>query len=289
MMRAKCLLVACCVLGVAVTAGSQQVDSTHIFPGAARLPGQPPSQWVSDVTVNNLQPEPIIVGMLFLPERTEHGLFDILIPQNQRFTLGPRETRRFEDVLQTVFGVDQGKGLVLVTAEPELLQLPPAGEDVLIVASMRTYDVSSPLGTYGQSIPANNFILNTSELPSFITGAVNDGDYRSNLGIINISLETVTVHYRIFSSTAIVATGSRQLRSLENKQWSFNQLGVGAVDGPLTVDLWFDPEDVRDWCLDMTEGGTGFAAYVSKVDSRTQDAEYLWAASAWVQDMDCPD
>jgi len=227
------------------------------------------------------------VGFLYLPERTEHGFLDLVIPENQRFTLGPRETRLFQDVLQTIFDVDGDKGMVLVTCEREMLQLPPGDDDLYIVASMRTYDVSSPQGTYGQSIPSNNFILNTSGQPSFITGAVNNSDFRTNLGLINVSLEEVRIHFRIFSATAIVAEGSRVLRSLENKQFSFTQLGVGNVQGALTVDLWLDPDDVRDPCVDMMEGGTSFAAFASKVDSRTQDAEFLWASSAWVAEVEC--
>lgn len=286
-MRTKVLVLAGCVLLLPMVVSAQQVESTHIFPGAARLAGQPPSQWVSDITVNNLQSFDIVVGFLFLPERTQHAFQDLFIPPGQRFTLGPRETRMFQDVLQTVFNIDNQKGLVLVTCEPEMLQLPPAADELHIVASMRTYDVSSPQGTYGQSIPSNNFILNTSGQQSFLTGAVNDDDFRTNLGLANVSLDGVRIHYRIFSATAIVAQGFRDLRSLENKQWSFSQLGVGNVQGPLTVDLWLDPDDVRDPCVDMMEGGTGFAAYASKVDSRTQDAEFFWAASAWVSEVEC--
>jgi hypothetical protein len=177
--------------------------------------------------------------------------------------------------------------MVLVTCEREMLQLPPGDDDLYIAASMRTYDVSSPQGTYGQSIPSNNFILNTSGQQSFITGAVNDSEFRSNLGLANVSLAEVRIHYRILSATAIVAEGSRVLRSLENKQFSFAQLGVGVVEGALTVDLWLDPDDVRDPCVEMMEGGTGFAAFVSKVDSRTQDAEFFWAASHWVTAVEC--
>jgi len=286
-MRMNVLIVVGCMLWFSVVADAQQVESTHIFPGAARLAGQPPSQWVSDISVNNLHADEIVVGFLYLPERTEHGFLDLVIPENQRFTLGPRETRLFQDVLQTIFDVDGDKGMVLVTCEREMLQLPPGDDDLYIVASMRTYDVSSPQGTYGQSIPSNNFILNTSGQPSFITGAVNNSDFRTNLGLINVSLEEVRIHFRIFSATAIVAEGSRVLRSLENKQFSFTQLGVGNVQGALTVDLWLDPDDVRDPCVDMMEGGTSFAAFASKVDSRTQDAEFLWASSAWVAEVEC--
>lgn len=286
-MRARVFCALCCLLCVPFFAGAQQVDSTHLFLGAARLPGQPPSLWVSDIAVNNLQDEPIEIGLMFFPERTEHGIDDIVVPAGTRFTLGPRETRLFEDVLGTVFGVQDDKGVVVVTSEAEILGYPASDDDVFTVATMRTYDVSSPQGTYGQTILANAITANSSDRPSFVTGALNDGDFRSNLGILNESLQEVRVYYRVLSASAVVAEGVKTLRSLEFRQWSFDSLGVGTVDGPLTVDLWLHPEDVRPWCLDMFDGGTSFIAYVSKVDSSTQDAEFIYAAPAWVNEIEC--
>ncbi len=288
-MRVRRLSVILILFCAPVMAFAQQVDDTHLFPGAARLPGQPPSQWVSDLTVNNLQDFEVIVGLLFFPERTAHGIEDIVIPPAQRFTLGPRETRVFGDVLGTVMGLENAKGLLLVTCNPDILLIdPPGDDDLAIVATMRTYDVSSPVGTYGQTIPANFIVVNSSEQPSFITGAVNDGDFRSNLGIFNQSLEEVTIHFRIMrTGGAIVAQGTKTLGSLWIQQWSFNSLGVGSVQGPLTVDLWLDPEDVGSPCMDLVQGGVAFLAYVSKVDSRTQDAEFIYAAPAWVAEFEC--
>ncbi|RLB37128.1 MAG: hypothetical protein DRH30_13715 [Deltaproteobacteria bacterium] len=269
---------------------AQEIDNSHLFPGVARLPGQPPSQWVSDVTVNNLHGFEIEIGFMFFAERTEHGIDDFVFPPEHRFQLAPRETRLFEDVLATVFGLDNAKGALLVTCSREMLEPdPPPGEDDLyILATMRTYDVSSPLGTYGQTIPANNFIINSSGEQSFITGALNSGLFRSNLGIINLSLDEVTFHYRIMKPVStIVAQGTKTLASLWVQQWSFNSLGVGTVNGPLTVDLWIDPDDVKPRCLDTFDGGAGFLAYVSKVDSRTQDAEFMYAAPAFVAEREC--
>lgn len=288
-MGAVRLMVVFFLVCVPLAVDAQEVDDTHLFPGAARLAGQPPSQWVSDVTVNNLHDFEVEVGFLFLPERTEHGVDDLVFLPEHRFLLAARETRGFNDVLGTVFGIDSGKGALLVTCNPELLQTdPPGDDDLFILATMRTYDVSSPLGTYGQTIPANNFVINTSGLRSFITGALNNAIFRSNLGIFNQSLIEVTIHYRIMGpGPSIIAQGTKNLASLSVQQWSFNSLGVGTVDGPLTVDLWLDPDDVREWCLELFDGGTSFIAYVSKVDSRTQDAEYMYAAPAFVAEREC--
>jgi hypothetical protein len=288
-MHARVSFVLSCALCLALTAGAQVISDVHFFPGAARLAGEPPSQWVSDVSVANLMETPVEIGFLFLPEKTEHGMFDIVFEEEYRYQLEPRETRLFQDVLGTVYGFTRDiKGGLLVTCDPEMLGGSPSEEDINILATMRTYDVSSPVGTYGQTIAATEYHDNSYRTPSFITGARNDDRFRSNLGIVNYSLEEVTVHYRVLDSSAnVLAEGSKTLRSLSLNQWSFNRLGVGTVEGPLTVDLWLDEDDIRDPCMDAFEGGTAFMAYVSKVDADTQDAEFMYAAPSEVRTLNC--
>jgi hypothetical protein len=287
-MGARQLFAASCILCVAFAAAGQEIEDVQFFPGVARLAGEPPSQWVSDVAVANLNEFDITVGLLFLRERRAHGVDDITIPPAYRFQLGPRETRVFEDVLRTVFGIDSDtKGGLLVTSSDELMGT-SNGEDTRILATMRTYDVSSPVGTYGQTIPATNFVVNSSGWASFVTGARNDARFRSNLGLVNLSLEQVTIGFQIRRSDGtVVAGGTRSLESLSLNQWTFARLGVGTVEGPLTVDLWLDSYDGRDPCLDMFDGGTAFMAYVSKVDSSTQDAEFMYAAPTWLSEIEC--
>jgi hypothetical protein len=166
------------------------------------------------------------------------------------------------------------------------------GEEAVILATMRTYDVSSPVGTYGQTIPANNSVGNTSGWVSTVTGARNDERFRSNIGIVNLSLESVSFEFRFKRSNGdVVAQNSRRLEALEINQWSFEKLGVGSVEGPLTVEVRIDswgPEN--DPCLEFNEGGLEFMAYVSKVDSDTQDAEFMYAAPpVELEELYCPE
>ena len=188
----------------------------------------------------------------------------------------------YEDVLAELFGYSQdAKGALLVTCAADFGL--PNPEDTDLVATTRTYDVSSPVGTYGQTVPANGELANLTGSPSFVTGARNNADFRSNLGIVNQALDEVTVHYRIIAADAtVLAEGSEDLPSLSMRQWSFRSLGVGTAEGPLTVDLWLDPDDVSpDPCADFV---ASFLAYVSKVDQRTQDAEFMYAAPFRIPD-----
>ena len=75
----------------------------------------------------------------------------------------------------------------------------------------------------------------------------------------------------------VVVEGSKEIWILGMNQWSFGSLGVGTVEGPLTVELWLDPDDMDDDpCAAPIP--TGFLAYISKVDEGTGDAEFLTAA-----------
>jgi hypothetical protein len=149
-----------------------------------------------------------------------------------------------------------------------------------MLAVTRTYNTGGAEGTFGQTVPslvAGG--LNVFAESSFITGARNDDEFRSNLGIAGQSaLGTIRVHYRIMDQEGIVLVeDSKRIRIASMNQWSFDSLGVGSVEGPLTVELWLDPDDLdEDPCEPIFP--TGFLAYVSKVDNGTGDAEYLTAA-----------
>ncbi len=271
------------------TVAAQTVSSVQFFPGAARAAGLPPSRWVTDIAVNNLNGSQITVGFQFLPAGVSHTFMDLTFPV--RRTLPARRTALYEDVVTTLFGYNQDViGAVLVTCENDLLGISSNPEEAVILATARTYDVSSPVGTYGQTIPNNEFVMNATQWQSFITGARNDADFRSNLGIINLSMVEVDVHYRFLRGDAsVIAQGFKTMGSLSIRQWSFNSLGVGTVEGPITVDLWLDPSDVNpDPCDPPIEGfPNSFMAYVSKGDRNSQDPEFMYAAPSVL--IDCED
>jgi hypothetical protein len=119
------------------------------------------------------------------------------------------------------------------------------------------------------------------------TGARNDGSFRSNLGVVSLSILTeIRVHYRILDADGtVLAEGERTIPRATIKQWSFQELGVGQVDGPLTVELWMDPTSATpDPC--NSDFPALLAGYVSKVDNGTGDAEFIMAAATVESDCD---
>lgn len=275
-MLKRCSLVMIGVLLLVLPASAQELLNTQVFSVAARGAGLAGTQWVTDLTVYNPMDVELIVGIQFFPGGQDN-LLDPTFPE--RLTLAPHETLMVEDVLLNTFGYDEDiKGALILICDPDVIT--ENDEGAVMLAVTRTYNTGGAEGTFGQTVPslvAGG--LNVFAESSFITGARNDDEFRSNLGIAGQSaLGTIRVHYRIMDQEGIVLVeDSKRIRIASMNQWSFDSLGVGSVEGPLTVELWLDPDDLdEDPCEPIFP--TGFLAYVSKVDNGTGDAEYLTAA-----------
>jgi hypothetical protein len=274
------------LVAVSGSAMAQQLAHSQFIPVVARNPGVGGTQWVTDVTVYNATDETLTVGTQFLPA-DQANVFNPSFPD--RFTLEPRETKVFEDVLHSLFGYDTDlKGSLLFTVDSSLIAGNPDGATIL--AATRIYNTGDPAGTYGQTVPALSLTINASGTPSVVTGVRHDSRYRSNLGIASLTLiSEITVHYRVRTQDGeVLREGSKDLQPSSMSQWSFQQLGVPITEGPLTVELWLDPSDVLpDPCA--TQFPNMYIAYVSKVDGNpdgTGDAEFIYAAPT--EPYDCP-
>jgi hypothetical protein len=263
------------------------VSDIQFFPIVARTAGVGGTQWVSDLTIHNPKNHALTVGLQFFPA-DQASLLNPLFAN--RVTLDPHETVILEDVLHGVFGYSTDvKGALIVASDHEFIPGNPQDDDM--VAVTRTYNVGSPAGTFGQTVPALDSTYNAALWPSIATGARNDDDFRSNLGIANLSLvEEIRVHYRIRAADgSVVVEGVKPIPTASVRQWSFAQLGVGRVAGPLTVELWLDAaSQTPDPC--NVDFPNMFVGYVSKVDGNptgTGDGEFIYAAPT--EELDCPD
>jgi hypothetical protein len=274
-MSRKCVFVVIAVLLMVAPASAQLIFDTQAFPVVARGAGLAGTQWVTDLTVYNPTDAEVTVGLHFSPANQD-SMFNPTFPT--RITLQAGETLMVEDVLLSTFGFDEDiKGSLTLICDP--MFLPGNQEDAMILAVTRTYNTGGVEGTYGQTVPSLISSVNVGWTSSFITGARNDTAFRSNLGISGTSpMAAPRVYYRVTTADgAVAAEGSKQLRVASMNQWSFASLGIGVVDGPLTVELWLDPDDAsEDPCAD--DFPVGFLAYVSKIDQMSGDAEYLTAA-----------
>lgn len=274
---------------------SAQILGNYTFvPVLARTTGagDPPTFWISDVTLHNPMGHAVTVGLKLFPgDQANSWPYPFLF--DRTLVLGVRETVILEDVLGDFFALTGNvKASLLVVVAQEMIPSNP--EDTVILVASRTYNTGDPAGTYGQSVPGVNAMWNGDPLPSFVTGIRQDSRYRSNLGLVNGSFEAVRIHYRFFRGRAqIVASGSIDLPPLSLYQWSLSSLGVPDQNGPLSADLWLDPSDVTPNPCEVFWPNK-FAAYISKVDGNptgTGDAEFLLASPTLVPPPEnrCPD
>lgn len=274
-MFSRCVLFVIVGLLSVMPASAQLIFDTQMLPVVARGAGLAGTQWVTDLTVFNPTGAEVTVGLQFSPAGQDN-LFNPAFPN--RIVLAPGETLMVEDVLLNTFGFDEDiKGSLALICDPAFV--PENVEGAMILAVSRTYNTGGTEGTFGQTVPSLISTTNVGWSSSFITGARHDGEFRSNLGIAGSSPTTaVQVFYRIMTADGtVVVEGSKEIWILGMNQWSFGSLGVGTVEGPLTVELWLDPDDMDDDpCAAPIP--TGFLAYVSKVDEGTGDAEFLTAA-----------
>ena len=285
-MRLKVCLLTVLFFGIVAPGAAQMVNETQFFPVVAHTAGagDPPTSWRTDLTVHNPMDAQLTVGIMFFRSgqiAEWDGTYTVTL------TLDARETRTVEDVVATLFGITaNSKGSLLLECDDSIFPSNPDG--AVMLATTRTYNVGSEIGTFGTAVPTAQFsdaFLNGGQSISLITGVNNDEDFRSNLGIVNFSFAEVpiTVHYRFLDEDGTeVASGSKNLDAFDMNQWSFKKLGVPAViEGPLTVELWLDPEDIPgDLCEIDEDDFVIFLAYATKVDgnpSGSGDGVFIYA------------
>ena len=266
-----CAVAVVVALLLSTPVSAQLVGDAMAFAVVARGPGLAGTQWVTDLTIFNPMDYEVRAIAVFLPANQDNTPSPLLA---RPIVVGPGETLLLEDVLETTFDIaDDAKGMMTLSVRSGDTPNPVG---TVVHAVTRTYNTGGGGGTYGQTIRSEYVDCNVGWDVSLITGARNDGSYRSNLGIANMFFASRSrVHYRVLASDgAVIVEGSKVVKIQSMNQWSFDQLGVGVVEGPLSVELWLDPDDVLD---DPCAAALpqGFFAYVSKVDNLSGDAEFL--------------
>ncbi len=274
-----------------VAALAQSISSLNVIPVVAHTSGagDPPTQWVSDVTIHNPNDFPVTVAMAFAAEGVANQ-FEQVTPILVQVPAS--RTIAMEDILASLFNITTNlKGALLIDAGYLYPLGNPEGAGVLVTS--RTYNTGSPSGTFGQTVSSASLFINFTGLPSVVTGTRLDARYRSNLGILSISPEEVMVHWSAIAADGqVIASGSKTMPQFTMIQWSFSELGIPTQSGPITLRLWLDESDVTaDPCAELF--ANGFVAYVSKVDGNpegTGDAELLFAIptsvpSCWLDEL----
>lgn len=219
---------------------------------AAKLSGAANTDWRTDLVVTNL-------GTASTEVEVEAWLRDQanLDPVVGRMVLGPWASAVREDVLGSLLGLPSGSAAALVVRSEEDLAL-----------SSRTYNRTTA-GTYGQSIPAvaldEVFAAGQTAL---LVGLVESSSFRSNLGIVNTTGETITVE-----------ASFRGVGGIELGTVAYTVPAQGTIQRTRVLrDVTSSPVDLAWVSLHATSGE--FAAFLSTVDAATGDPVYHPALAA---------
>jgi len=233
-------------------AGCTTTDGVHriVIPAAAFAEGAAGSFFVTDVEIHNNGGTPAEVVLKWLPRDTDNT-----VPmESAPFTVQPGASRRFDNVLVSAFGLDQGAGALLVESASDRLS-----------AMSRTFNRGDN-GTFGQGLPG---VHESGLIPSgervrvlFMT---EDDDFRSNLGLVNGTGRPITIRYQRFDADGVsLGSGAASLGAWGNAQVN----RVFGPDSPIEsgyVDVWSD----------TPEGA--FTCYGSVLDNRTSDPTTIFA------------
>lgn len=240
-----------------VTAGGQSCRKTGtitvtasppsqllIAPAVAHLTGVGGSRWRTELAVVNREPSTAAVSLVYLSSGP---------PMLRTLTVPPGAAVSSRDVLEELFGISPAS--------------PTSGTVHLVSASRlyaaaRTYNLT-PGGTYGQEYPA----LSPGEgLASgeraVIPSIRKSGDFRTNIGAVNLSPAQCSVLFTLYDAGGHQA-GIAQTLTLPAGRWvqindAVASAGIsGLLQGYATVEVL--TEGVEVW------------AYASLIDNRTGD------------------
>lgn len=226
-----------------------------LIPAAGHSPGANSTHWITDLTLRNVTNSPQQIFLILTPAGTS-GDESAMVT---RLFVEPAQTLTLRDIAKTIFGFEGACSLDI------------RGPQNVLTATSRTYN-DSPLGTFGQSIPAYRApTLGSTDPVLFIPGLRETLEFRSNVGFTETSGQSVTMTLEVVGANGDVL-GAMPLSFLpwEHRQVSTRGLANGYEAGMARL---------------RYESGEGsLAAYASIIDNRTGDPIYLPAARADASD-----
>jgi hypothetical protein len=227
-----------------VTLGNLGANATWLLPSSAHLQGANGAFYTTDMTIANTDASTATVTLKFLghdqdgtsgAERTQ------TIPASSEVT--------YSDVLNSVFGLSEDYGAILVTS----------GSLNVKVLSQTSTPTPGSVGTFGQSVPSSGPAdwVNLAA-PKTLIGLRNDTSFRTNVVIANATGKSAHVDLALVSegSGALWSSGV-DLQPYEMHQVSYLDLPTGFANAALTVST--------------TTPGARIATYAAIIDQVTND------------------
>jgi len=219
-----------------------------LIPAAGAQAGIGGTFFRSDITIVNYRPVDQRIRLQWLPQNAT----GVGVPAIETM-IAASSGIASEDFVTTVMQ-KSGLGAILVTGIDANGAFDPGAQ---LVATSRIWTPEpGTTGTTSQSLPA----ISTNDVASgtsSVLGARRDSRYRTNVGIVNISLSPQT--YRVI----VFGTFGTEIQQVDVPAFSMVLFGVTGASS--TTPLQIQVQNV-------STGSTAFVAYASSIDNVTGDA-----------------
>jgi hypothetical protein len=314
----------CVAVAVSLAASGSMAQfraaSLVVVPAAASTAGLNNSSWHTDVDIRNVDTVPIDVEIVLLTSgnynnytwyadianalggRSDDGFGHI---DEALADIAPGRVVTLNDIVKTTWGDGQKGALLIFAYEAGTLMStdPPGGVPRNVVVTSRTYTLETdsdetPL-TYGQEIPGlpwYDYIDPSQKAKGLdhvtFTGIREDADYRSNLGLVNVSDPlttlglTVTLAASDGTELKTITTFLEPLAHVQYDQAVRGLFGITTDDAPSVVGATITVS-VTTWQSTAENQTPALMAYVSRADNHTNDPVYLEQAFDLELPWDC--
>jgi hypothetical protein len=234
-------------------AGEQPRPYQYVLPAAASLPGAYGSQWHTDVELHNAGDTSAELELYFL----QSGM-DNRDRVSGTASIPPRSSIAFEDIVGVFLGQAGASGAVRIDSTAPLVGL------------SRTYTSAAQGGTYGQTVPlisAAEGVNKWSRQENLLIGLLEDRNFRTNLGFVNLSEAPVNLEAYFYSASGeylgalVYALGPRMHLHDESP---LARIGARPTQNAYAI-------------VTSKGGGSWYLAYASVIDNATGDAVFNMA------------
>lgn len=219
-------------------------QTSWVVPVVARAPGKNDTYWTSDVAIANVSPSYADLSLEYLPENTDNMDGGIV---KDRIRLRPGQLVYYTDVVDDLFGVEEGKGTLRIESTAK------------IVASSRVSTPASGGGTIGHGVQTVTPAALNRET-KVLSGVRLRQGFRTNVGVVT-GEHPASVRLRLFDHDGVLQGETYvDVPGRSMAQWSVDTLfGKALLEKP-------DPAGGL-----VVDADTDFFAYLVTIDNSSQD------------------
>lgn len=257
----KLLCVTTLSLLVTLSTSADHYDDFYVIPAAGHLPGAFGTFFQTDLYIQNFNETATLELEIVLLD-SETG--DLIALTESPLSIPPGGNERLIDLLDPAAG-----------AEDRILGALLVGGNHPFAISSRTYNTGGSDGTFGQTIPGvRDFLENVAGMTpdmatAYLPGIVNNDDFRTNLGMVVGSNDTVDEDLEI-----LVRLFDRNGTEYASTSYRFDPGELVQFQVPLSS---IDPRrvSIAGASVAIVSGNGSVIPYVSVVDNRSGDANFI--------------